>query len=73
MRILRAVRELGGPGSLVVQPAIMERALHAERRHMTVMFCDLLGLSAPAAELDHLLARTIGIMIGPSTATSSAS
>jgi len=47
LRMLRAVRELGGSTSLAEQ----EPALHAERRHMTVMFCDLLGLSA-LAELD---------------------
>ena len=48
LRMLRAVRELGGAASL----AEREPALHAERRHMTVMFCDLLGLSALVAELD---------------------
>jgi class 3 adenylate cyclase len=48
LRMLRAVRELGGSASLADQ----EPARHAERRHMTVMFCDLLGLSALAAELD---------------------
>jgi class 3 adenylate cyclase len=52
LRMLRAVRDLGGPASLVAQPATVEPVLHAERRHMTVMFCDLLGLSALAAELD---------------------
>jgi class 3 adenylate cyclase len=52
LRMLRAVRELGGPAALASQQVIMEPAPHAERRHMTVMFCDLLGLSALAAELD---------------------
>lgn len=48
LRMLRAARELGGPTSLVApQPAP-----HAERRHLTIMFCDLLGLSALVAELD---------------------
>ena len=45
--MLRAVRELGG-----LAPVSTEPAPHAERRHMTVMFCDFLGLSALAAELD---------------------
>src|ERR1700753_3441752 len=48
LRMLRAVRELGGLTSFAAQ----EPARHAERRHMTLMFCDLLGLSALAAELD---------------------
>src|SRR5579859_584496 len=53
LRILRAVRELGGQRPIEIQPAPETAARDgAERRHMTVMFCDLIGLAALTARLD---------------------
>jgi class 3 adenylate cyclase len=49
LRILRAVRQLTSDSSGTAQPAPQDGA---ERRHMTVMFCDLVGLTALTAQLD---------------------
>jgi class 3 adenylate cyclase len=51
LRILRAVRQLTGemPAATPTGPAPRDGA---ERRHMTVMFCDLVGLSAMSAQFD---------------------
>ena len=51
LRMLRALREL----ALQTEPApsvVPSARDGAERRHMTVMFCDLIGLSTLTAELD---------------------
>ena len=52
-RILRAIRELGGPAQAVPQtaaaPAPHDRA---GRRQLTVMFCDLVGSTALSVKLD---------------------
>src|SRR5690242_10248876 len=50
-RILRAIRELKGPAAtampVVSVPSITEPSLDvAERRQLTVMFCDLIGSTA---------------------------
>jgi class 3 adenylate cyclase len=55
LRMLRALRHLAGNTSGAAQPAAPAGvALQdgAERRHMTVMFCDLVGLSSLTAQLD---------------------
>jgi class 3 adenylate cyclase len=54
LRMLRAIRESAGPAAIPVQVEAVQPALRegAERRHMTVMFCDLVGLAALTAELD---------------------
>jgi hypothetical protein len=54
LRMLRAIRELAAQAAIAVQPAAGQSALRegAERRHMTVMFCDLVGLATLTAELD---------------------
>src|SRR6185437_13405236 len=54
LRMLRAIRELAAQAAIAVQPAAGQPALRggAERRHMTVMFCDLVGLTALTAEFD---------------------
>ena len=59
LRMLRAIRELTGKTLtdktlIAAQPAAAETAIHegAERRHMTVMFCELVGLGALTARLD---------------------
>jgi class 3 adenylate cyclase len=49
LRVLRAVRQLAGDLSGSVQPALQDGA---ERRHMTVMFCDLVGLAALTWQLE---------------------
>src|SRR5215467_12984334 len=51
LRILRAVRQFTGetPAAL---PADLPAPDGAERRHMTVMFCDLVGLGALTAQFD---------------------
>src|SRR5215472_7138788 len=52
-RILRAIRELGGSPQVVFQTAAAV-APHdsAERRQLTVMFCDLVGSTSLSAKLD---------------------
>ncbi len=50
LRILRAIRELA---ALDPSPSLVPAARDgAERRHMTVMFCELVGLTPLTAELD---------------------
>ena len=50
LRMLRAIRELAATDT---SPSLVPSARDgAERRHMTVMFCDFAGLSALTAELD---------------------
>jgi class 3 adenylate cyclase len=54
-RILRAIRELGGsPRAAGQTAAAVSPAPHdsAERRQLTVMFCDLVGSTALSVELD---------------------
>jgi class 3 adenylate cyclase/tetratricopeptide (TPR) repeat protein len=54
-RILRAIRELGGPAPAAPQTAAaVSAATHdsAERRQLTVMFCDLVGSTALSVKLD---------------------
>src|SRR5262252_2189272 len=53
-RILRAIRELGAPAQPAPQTALSSPAPHdsAERRQLTVMFCDLVGSTALSVELD---------------------
>ena len=55
LRILRAVRQLTSDASGTARPVVAFEAPAqdgAERRHMTVMFCDLLGLTAMTSQLD---------------------
>ena len=53
-RILRAIRELGGSPQAGPQTAAASPAPHdsAERRQLTVMFCDLVGSTALSVKLD---------------------
>jgi len=53
-RMLRAIRELVGPAPAAAQPAVTEPKPQdtAERRQLTVMFCDLVGSTALSAGLD---------------------
>jgi class 3 adenylate cyclase len=55
IRMLKAIRELGAGGQVAGQPAAKpgpEPRDTAERRQLTVMFCDLVGSTALAARLD---------------------
>ena len=54
LRMLRAIRELTGKTLIAAQPAAPGLSTRdgAERRHMTVMFCGLIGLGALTAKLD---------------------
>jgi class 3 adenylate cyclase/predicted ATPase len=49
LRILRAVRELAGGVLPAIEPLLQEAP---ERRHLTIMFCDLVGSTALTARLD---------------------
>src|SRR5262249_40004731 len=53
-KILRAIRELGGdvPASPQGPAGVETRRGDAERRQLTVMFCDLVGSTALSAKLD---------------------
>ena len=60
-KLLRAIAELGSaPATTPVMPALIPSAAPfaasaeaaAERRHLTVMFCDLVGSTAISAQLD---------------------
>ena len=51
-KMLRAIRELHVPGSLVSPAASPEPIDAAERRQLTVMFCDLVGSTALSTQLD---------------------
>ncbi|MGA7490367.1 MAG: adenylate/guanylate cyclase domain-containing protein [Xanthobacteraceae bacterium] len=50
-KMLRAIAELGGTG-LAGAATEIEPAPRDERRHLTVMFCDLVGSAALSARLD---------------------
>jgi class 3 adenylate cyclase len=55
LKMLRAIRELVGEASVKAQPTIVaEPKPHdaAERRQLTVMFCDLVGSTSLSARLD---------------------
>jgi hypothetical protein len=55
LKILRAIRELSGTAVTVAQPTTEAAPLTqhgAERRQLTVMFCDLVGSTALAARMD---------------------
>jgi class 3 adenylate cyclase/predicted ATPase len=55
LKMLRAIRELAGDGPVQAPPAaVAQRKMQdaAERRQLTVMFCDLVGSTALAAQLD---------------------
>jgi class 3 adenylate cyclase len=55
LRMLRALRQIAGDASGAAQPAApvgFSPQEGAERRHMTVMFCDLVGLGSLTAQLD---------------------
>ena len=56
LRILRAIRELSvaapAPDQVAARPAQEEPLDGAERRQLTVMFCDLVGSTALSARLD---------------------
>ena len=54
-RMLRAIRDLGGAASAIPQVATAAPAVpqdSAERRQLTVMFCDLVGSTALSGKLD---------------------
>src|SRR5215472_6229518 len=52
-KMLRAIAELQGAPASKPQTAVEAAARdHAERRHITVMFCDLVGSTALSARLD---------------------
>jgi class 3 adenylate cyclase len=54
-RMLRAIRELGGPAPAMPRAATATSPPpqdSAERRHLTVMFCDLVGSTALSGRLD---------------------
>jgi len=48
--MLRAIRELGGTALVTPRPSATQDT--AGRRHLTVMFCDLVGSTALSARLD---------------------
>ncbi|MDB5519678.1 MAG: (Sterile alpha motif) protein [Tardiphaga sp.] len=55
LKMLRAIRELSGEAPSKVQPAAPAESKAydvAERRQLTVMFCDLVGSTALAAQFD---------------------
>ncbi len=55
LKMLRAIRELAGEAFVKAQPTVVaEPKPHdaAERRQLTVMFCDLVGSTALSARLD---------------------
>jgi hypothetical protein len=55
LKMRRSIRELAGNSTAKAQPAAVTEptpVAEAERRHLTVMFCDLVGSTALAARLD---------------------
>lgn len=52
LKMLRAIRELRGGAPVRVEPAGSKTYDVAERRQLTVMFCDLVGSTALAAQFD---------------------
>src|SRR5262249_38938512 len=53
-KLLAAIAELPGTAAAESHPALTERTPHdvAERRQLTVLFCDLVGSTALASRLD---------------------
>src|SRR6516225_8410038 len=53
-KLLAAIAELSGTAPKVLQSALVEAKPHdvAERRQLTVLFCDLVGSTALASRLD---------------------
>jgi class 3 adenylate cyclase/predicted ATPase len=53
-KMLRAIGEMSGAAAAILQPAAMEPKSQdtAERRQLTVMFCDLVGSTGLSARLD---------------------
>jgi class 3 adenylate cyclase/tetratricopeptide (TPR) repeat protein len=51
-KILRAISELGDPPLMVAREQKSARRETAERRQLTLMFCDLVGSTALATQLD---------------------
>src|SRR5262245_15707557 len=51
-RILRAIRDIGGPTTAAPQTAAAAPQDSAERRQLTVMLCDLVGSTALSVKLD---------------------
>jgi class 3 adenylate cyclase/predicted ATPase len=52
LKMLRAIRELSGEAPVRVEPVGSKTYDVAERRQLTVMFCDLVGSTALAAQFD---------------------
>jgi len=57
-KLLRAIAELDAPAAVATATAPMSRD-EAERRHLTVMICDLVGSTALSARLDPEDMRTV--------------
>src|SRR5258706_15837611 len=54
LKMLRAIRELAGDAGVAAQPATAPKLQDAaERRQLTVMFCDLVGSTALSERLEH--------------------
>jgi hypothetical protein len=51
-RLLKAIRSLGAATATPARPSAPGGVKTAERRHLTVMFCDLVGSTALSARLD---------------------
>ena len=55
-KLLRAISELNGAsapaGSALVEPAVSLIQAVGERRHLTIMFCDLVGSTSISSQLD---------------------
>src|SRR5262249_43574093 len=51
-KMLRAIAELQGVPATKPHTAVAAAQDHAERRHITVMFCDMVGSTALTARLD---------------------
>jgi len=54
LKLLRAIRQLAGPATALSEPVTTAQSPQhvAERRQLTVMFCDLVGSTALSARLD---------------------
>ena len=51
-KLLKAIRDLGEAPSGTAAPAEPEQATEAERRRLTVMFCDMMGSTELSQKLD---------------------
>jgi class 3 adenylate cyclase len=51
-RMLKAIREHGGSPPVTPQPVASTSQVSAERRQLTVMFCDLVGSTELSGRLD---------------------